>query len=197
MKRAFCASLLMLGNLTAAPVWADPPCQSSGFFGGFSSRPVPMPAPLGTYVNGWHEAQVVGAQADQFVIYRQEWFQDGTKPGPYGSYHLQRITQRLASVPFQVIIEVDLRDEKINLARKTFVVSQLLAAGIADAQTRVVVGYPRAEGLYGDEAGRIFLLRYSGSQTGVGGAGGYGGGSSFGSGIGIPGGGLMGGFRGY
>ena len=147
-----------------------------------------------SYANGWYDAQAVAAEADQFVLYRQEWYQDGSKPGPYGAYHLQRIIQRLPGVPFQVVIEVDLRDEKINIARQTFVVNQLLAASIADAQARVIVGYPRAEGLYGDEAARIFLQRYSGGQGGAGGA--SGGSILGGGGLGIGGTAAMGGLRG-
>jgi hypothetical protein len=196
MKRIVCAGLLVLSALPHSTVSADPPCGSTpGLIPRLFHKPVPMPAPLGTYVNGWYEAQAVAAEADQFVIYRQEWYLDGIKPGPYGGYHLQRIGQRLPSVPFQVIIEVDLRDEKINVLRQTYVVNQLLAAGVKDAQARVVIGYPRAEGLYGDEGARIFLQRYSGSQGGVGGT--TGGSSLGGGGLGIGGGGAMGGSRGY
>ena len=195
MKRIVCAGLLVLGSLPLSTVLADPPCGSApGLISRHFHKPVPMPAPLGTYMNGWRDAQAIAAEADQFVIYRQEWYQDGIKPGPYGGYHLERIKQRLPSVPFQVIIEVDLRDEKINIARQSYVVNQLLAVGIADAQARVIIGYPRAEGLYGDEAARIFLQRYSGGQ---GGTVGTSSGASSGGGLGIGGGSAMGGFRGY
>jgi hypothetical protein len=195
MKRFTIAGLFVLGSLTPWMAWADPPCGNSpGLLQRLFHKPVPMPAPLGTYANGWYDAQAVAAEADQFVLYRQEWYQDGSKPGPYGAYHLQRIIQRLPGVPFQVVIEVDLRDEKINIARQTFVVNQLLAASIADAQARVIVGYPRAEGLYGDEAARIFLQRYSGGQGGAGGA--SGGSILGGGGLGIGGTAAMGGLRG-
>ena len=188
MKRNIVAALWLV-FLTASFASAQPAC------GSYARKPVRKPAPLGSYLYGWRDAQAIAAEADQFVIYRQEWYLDGTKPGPYGSYHLQRIVERLPSVPFPVIIEVDMRDEKINLARKTFVVNQLLAAGITDAPARVIVGYPRAEGLFGDEAARIFLQRFGAGQTG--GTMGTGGGAYGGAGFGVPGGGLMGGFRGY
>ncbi len=185
---------LVAALLAVATASAQPACSTT-----YARRPVPMPAPVGTHVYGWQDAQAIAAAADQFVIYRQEWYLDGTKPGPYGGYHLQRIIERLPAVPFQVIIEPDLRDEKVNLTRKTFVINQLLAAGITDAQVRVVVGFPRAEGLYGDEAARIFLQRYSGTggPAGTNTGGGVGGVGGTGGGIGVPGGGLMGGFRGY
>ncbi len=84
------------------------------------------------------------------------------------------------------------------------IINELLAQGIADAHQRVIVGYPKAEGLYGDEAARIFTQQFQGS-VGGGGLGSYGGGSGeFGGGL--PGGsnlgssfgsGFGGGFRGY
>jgi hypothetical protein len=181
-----CGVIVTIVSISTA--WADPPCRPFGY------RSPLMPAPWGTHANGWFDAQAVAAEADQFVIYRQEWLADGTTLGPYGSYHLQRIIQRLRGVPFPVVIEVDQRGDKINLARQAFIVNQLLAAGIPDAQARVVVGYPRAEGLFGDEAARIFLQTYSGSR---GGAGGVGSGGTSGGGLGMPSSGFMGGFRGY
>lgn len=183
MKR-FVVAVLFSHCLMISAAWADPPCRF------FQRRSVPMPAPLGTYLNGWNDAQAAAAEADQFVIYRQEWYLDGVKLGPYGSYHLQRITKRLPYVPFQVIIEPDLHNDKVNQARKLLVVNELLAAGIMDAQTRVVVAYPRAEGLYGEEAVRIYLQRFSGNRGGSSGSSG-----TTGGGITMPGGGLGGGYR--
>src|SRR5882724_11065017 len=105
MKRCLGAGLLIIGGWTASQLltptraWADPPC---GYYG---KKPVVMPAPLGTYMMGWAEAQAAAAEADKFVIYRNEWFLDGTTPGPYGGVHLQCIIERLQSVPFPVVIE--------------------------------------------------------------------------------------------
>jgi hypothetical protein len=161
-----------------------------------------MPAPLGTYVNGWNGAMAAAASEDQFVIYTQEWFSDGIHLGPYGRYHLQRIIKSLSSGPSPVVIQ-PCQDESLDRARQTFIVNQLLAAGIRDATERVIIAYPRAEGLYGDQAARIFLIYNSGGRGTTGGnvgGGGYGGGGGGGigfGGIGIPAGGIMGGFRGY
>jgi len=187
----FCLLAFVCIDWSYSQAWADPPCRI------FGRKSVLMPAPFGTHVNGWFDAQAASAEADQFVIYPQEWFRDGTTLGPYGSYHLQRITQRLPGVPFQVIIQPNLHDAKINQARQTFIINHLLAAGINDAQARVAVAFPRAEGLRGDEATRIYqqhLLGNSGGQQG--GNAGSGGGSSGGV-LGLPGGGAMGGSRGY
>src|SRR5258708_4371393 len=81
MKRIVCAGMLVLGSLTLSTASADPPCGSTpGLIPRLFHKPVPMPAPLGTYMNGWRDAQAIAAEADQFVIYRQEWYQDGIKP---------------------------------------------------------------------------------------------------------------------
>ena len=169
------------------------------------AREVPPPVPLGTYVRDWQAVVVAAADADHFVIYRHEWFQGGTALGPYGRYHLQEISKRLNSVSFPVVIQID-ASEQLNAARRLDIVNQLLTQGITDATRRVVVGYPQAEGLYGDEAARIFGQYLSGTG-GVGGTGGYGGfgGASDSFGGGLPAGsnlgtsfgsGFGGGFRG-
>jgi hypothetical protein len=169
------------------------------------AREIPAPVPLGTYVRDWQAVQVAAADADHFVIYRHEWFKGGAELGPYGRFHLQEITKRLSAgnVAFPVLIQTEL-NESLNNVRRLAIINELLAQGIADAQQRVIVAYPKAEGLYGDEAARIFTQQFQGS-VGGGGLGSYGGGSGeFGGGL--PGGsnlgssfgsGFGGGFRGY
>jgi hypothetical protein len=46
------------------------------------------------------------------------------------------------------------------------VVYYLTLAGVPDAEDRVVLGFPEAEGLYGDEAERIYSQMISGRPTG-------------------------------
>src|SRR5258708_2562491 len=104
MKRIICASLLVLSSLPDSTVSADPPCGSTpGLIPRFFHKPVPMPAPLGTYMNGWRDAQAIAAEADQFVIYRQEWYLDGVKPGPYGGCQPAPIKQRPSRPPLPVL----------------------------------------------------------------------------------------------
>jgi hypothetical protein len=157
-----------------------------------------IPPPAGTHLAEIKNAQKALAEADDFVIYEHEWLYGGTVPGPYGRYHLGQIAKRLADVPFPVLIQVN-PDENLNQVRRAAVVAFLVNNGYADADTRVVVGFPAAEGLFGDEAARDFERGYSGgygafgvgynpyvgSRLGLGG---------FGGGLGGFGGGLGGGF---
>lgn len=163
--------------------------------------PGAMPAPNGSFIRQWQQRQIAKAAMDRFVIYRHEWHGDGTAPGPYGKYHLEQIAQALPGVPFQVVIQPDPIEHK-NVFRRQEVVNYLLAHGVTDAAERVVVGYPRAEGLYGDEAFRVYRGILQGGFGGGFGGGGLGGGLGLGSFGGVGGagsgmGGLGGGIRGY
>jgi hypothetical protein len=139
-------------------------------------KTVEPPAPLGAYVRGWQEAQVEAAFADQLVIYRNNWLQGSAVLGPYGRFHLNRILHRLPKTAYTVILQPEL-DERLNAARKLEIVNQLLAAGIRDAAARVIIDFPPAEGLYGEEAPRVFQ-QYLGGRGGNSGATGLGGGRS-------------------
>jgi hypothetical protein len=156
-----------------------------------------IPQPYGWFVHGWQNAQASKAEADDFVIYKHEWFKGGTELGPYGSYHIQQILKRLPGVPFPVLLQVETQDPARNEMRRLVIVNYLAQVGVPDAETRVVLGYPEAEGLFGDEAPRIyqqlitrqnpFMNMFGG---GMGGFGGFGGLNS------VPGGGTYSGFGG-
>ncbi|MER3416616.1 MAG: hypothetical protein C4297_10440 [Gemmataceae bacterium] len=113
--------------------------------------PGALPAPAGTYVREFQNVQAGKAEMDDFVIYKHEWYMGGKDLGPYGLYHLDQIARRLPEVPFPVMIQAH-ADPELNEARRQTVIAQLAMRGIQDAQERVVVGYPAAEGLYGEEA---------------------------------------------
>jgi hypothetical protein len=128
------------------------------------------PAPLGTYVHRFEDWQKFKAEADDFVIYKHEWLVcNPLHLGPYGSYHLTQILQRLPSVPFPVLIEVD-ADPSVNDARQQLIQARLAMAGIQNADRRVLVGFPQPGGLYGEEAPPIYARMIQGG----GGAGQYG-----------------------
>jgi len=102
----------------------------------------------------------------------------------------------LPEVPFPVLIQVDL-NATLNEARRQTIVAMLTQHGVPDAEQRVVLGYPEAEGLFGEEAERIYpqMLRGSygqrftpGFRSGFGGYGGYGGFGGAGGTFGRPGG---------
>lgn len=172
---------LCLGFGAAAVPWllagcescSRPPLVGHGANGGaLASHVEPGPPPLGTYVNGWASAQAAKAEADDFVIYGYEWYQQGATPGPWGSAHLKRIAKRLPNEPFPVVIESCETDPAINVARRDYVVRFLHEAGIGDAELRVVVGGADNGHLYGDEIEPIYqqFIQRNNNNNGYGGA---------------------------
>jgi hypothetical protein len=150
------------------------------------------PPVAGTLTRQLLDSQAAKAEADDFVIYKYEWLKDGPLPGPFGSYHLNEIAKRLPTVPFPVVIEPTI-DGKLNEARRQFVVEYLARHGMADADHRVVISFPAAEGLYAECEGertfnlmllpQAYRLRFFGlGGYGYGGFGGFGfgGGSVYG-----------------
>jgi hypothetical protein len=161
-----------------------------------------QPALCGTYVNQFIHIQETKAEMDDFVLYKHMWFRGGAELGPLGRYQVDMIVKRLPSVPFPVVIETS-KNEALDNARREAIATMLAARGLTD-KTRIIVAYPQAEGLYGEEAPLIYngLLRGAANRGGYGagfGGGGFGGGG-FGSGGfgGFGGGGFGGGgFRGF
>ncbi len=139
-----------------------------------------QPAPNGTYVNKFIQVQESKAESDDFVFYKHMWYRAGTDLGPLGRYQLDQMTARLKNVPFPVVVETSL-NEKLDEQRRDVIIAMLKMRGIDDP-SRVVVAFPIAEGLYGDEAPRIYngLIGlnsfFGGGVFGGFGQGGFGGG---------------------
>jgi hypothetical protein len=154
--------------------------------------PGALPAPPGTYVNRFINIQDTLAETDDFVIYKHMWLKGGTTLGPLGRYQLDQIAKRLPGVPFPVVVATSKNDE-LDETRREYIVSLLAMRGLTDP-TRVIVAYPVAEAMYGDEAERVYntYLRvgsFLGNIPGVNGVPGFG--------AGVPGlfSGTFGGFR--
>lgn len=169
--------------------------------------PATVPPPLGHYLGEFKAIQAGLAEEDDFVLYEYEWVGDTARPGPYGGRHLEQIAVRLAAgEPPPVVIEVH-PEPNVNEARQQFVIGFLAERGVPNAHERVFVGYPKAEGMYGEEAVSLYP-RYitTSSQAGFNrgaGMGGFGGGRGFNrfggaglGGFGIGGLGAMGGMGG-
>ena len=155
-----------------------------------------IPQPPGTYTNQWLDRQAGKAEADDFTFYYNEWVDGQAVLSPFGGEHLDRANTRLPFVPFQVVLQPEPNSPILNGLRQKAMIEALTDAGFKDAARRVVIGRPAAEGLFGDEAERIYPQLVRGGFGGLGGGlGGYGG--SFGGlvGIGFAGGGF-GGFAG-
>jgi hypothetical protein len=158
-----------------------------------------IPQPYGWFVHQWQNAHAAKAEADDFVIYKHEWFKGGLVLGPYGYYHLQQICKRLPSVPFPVLLEAETMDPSRNEMRRNIIVGLLAQTGYVDPGSRVFIGLPEWGGLYGDEAPRIFqqMLTRQNPYNMMFGQGGFGGGFGGLGGLNtVPGGGTYGGFGG-
>jgi hypothetical protein len=169
--RIFGAGALALGLVSGCYPW-----NSEMVDGGPHGMPVMMPEPNGSFVNKMQEVQVGKAQASNFVFFLDEWYKGGTVLGPYGSYHLNRIVPKLAEVPYPVVIQPSL-DAALNEARRAQMVAALAKCGVAEPDHRVIVAFPEAEGLNGEEAPRLYceMLRSHNGLFGYGAYGAYGG----------------------
>jgi len=156
-----------------------------------------IPVPIGTHSNEIFDRQVAKGRADNFVIYLYEWSGDTANFGPFGSRHIDRIASQLPKENYPVVLEPDC-DPAVNEARRLSTVAYLEQHGNPDASKVVVVGYPQAEGLYGDQAEPIYRRMLGntfgntnainrGAGGGIGGIGGAGGAGGIG-GIGAFGG---------
>jgi hypothetical protein len=152
--------------------------------------------PYGSHLNCILAGQQDRAQVEKLTIYKHEWYLDGTEPGPAGRRHLATIARMLECVPpdWPVVVEPVVPEEekvvsfdaanKLNEERRLRVVEILAEQGHPDANERVILGYPTAEGLYGDP-GALIGGRYMFTQGGMGaGRGGFGGGGFGGGGLG-------------
>jgi hypothetical protein len=163
-----------------------------------------LPAEVGSYNREFEFRQAAKAEADDFVIYQYEWVQDTPNLGPFGRRHLAAASRRLETdAPFGVLIEAS-TDPRLDEARYLALTDILGQLGVADPATRVRIGIPGAEGLFGDEAQRVYRnILFGGlgafGQGGYGGFGGPGGFGGFGGpgGFGAPGFGGPGGFGGF
>jgi hypothetical protein len=183
--------------LASAPALAQVPpatCQAcagpnapqglAAFNGGPFGRcprvaPGAIPAPNGWFVHQWEAAQVSKAAQDFFVVYGNEWYLGGMELGPFGRHHLDRIARCLAATAYPVIIQPTLNNE-VNETRRRIIIEYLANHGIGDAPARVVVAFPEAEGLYGEEAFRVYGRMFQGRAGGMGGTGTFGGAAPFG-----------------
>lgn len=124
--------------------------------------PGAIPAPVGSYLHKFIDLQAAKAEADDFVIYNYEWYLGGRDLGPFGRYHLNEIARRLPSVPFPVVVEPSL-DLELNEARRQVIVDYLAQYGVPNPQDRVILAFPQAGGLYGEEAVIMSYRFYSGA----------------------------------
>jgi hypothetical protein len=135
-----------------------------------------LPAPNGFFTHQIFEAQAEKAEATDFVVTLDEWTLDGVELGPHGQRHLAAMARRLTVGPGPVNYPVVLEpgcDPAVNDTRRQVLVTLLARNGVADADQRVIIAYPQAEYLYGDQAeytywGLIYPNRNRGLYNGYG-----------------------------
>ncbi|MBX7104779.1 MAG: hypothetical protein K1X57_11905 [Gemmataceae bacterium] len=157
-------------------------CRGFGMHPGGLRDPGTEPAPNGSAVEAWRQEQANRGEANDFTIYLTEWYMGGLDLGPYGVHHLGNIIRRLPEVPFPVVIEPHL-DQAVNEQRRRKIVEALEHQGIGDAEERVAIAYPQAEGLYSEEHQFVFMDMFA-NRSGYGGFGSFGGGGRRGGGFG-------------
>jgi hypothetical protein len=170
------ATVTATGAADAQGIGPDPALGGAGLLhidNGASIPLIAQPAPVGTYVNRWTFLQEQKAELDDFVIYQNMWYRGGTELGPMGRYYLDLISNRMPRTPFPVVIATS-RNDRLDEARREVIITLLERRGLTDP-TRVIVAYPIAEGLTGEEASRVASFFLSGNLGGFGGFGGYGG----------------------
>ena len=113
-----------------------------------------IPEPAHTTVHRFFETQSAKAEADDFVFYRHEFYFDGKDLGPYGQYHARLVANRLSQVPFPVLVQA-VPDARLNEQRRQTVIAALKRSGLENIDQRVIVGFPEAEGMSGEEAERV------------------------------------------
>jgi hypothetical protein len=146
----------------------------AGCQGRYQDPGLPAPAPFGSNVNAIVRTQVEGAYADKLTIYRHEWFDDGDRPGDYGTRHLDTIVNSALDTDHLILIEKDPTDAKLNQLRREYVISYLTDHDIPDAAGRVVIGRPVARGELSEDGIDAFNARptANGGSAGGGGTGG-------------------------
>ena len=175
-----------------------------------------IPAPPGTYVNAWLEAQVAGAMQSHWVLTRNLWYSGGDQLSQDGTQKLLRIADAMQEARNWVVIETQpvqpqrgetykeakRQIDQLQQRRREVVVDTLARGGVSDADQWVIFAGDRSVGVRGIEAPQIFNRQFQSgrgnqNQSGTGGGGlgggGFGGGGFGGGGLG---GGLGGGFGG-
>jgi hypothetical protein len=126
-----------------------------------------LPEPNGAFTRRIIEAQAEKAEASDFVVSLDEWTSDGVELGPHGQRHLAAMARRLGTVSYPVVLEPGF-DPAVNDTRRQVLVTALARNGVPDADARVIIAYPQAEWLYGDEAPLIYNnMIYSGQGRGL------------------------------
>lgn len=155
---------------------------ASGCFGrrGADGPQADRPFPLGQVTDSFWETQQTNAEAADFIFYDHEFRGHTAELSPGAKRHLEQVAMRLEHVPFPVVIEQSLHNERpeVDQARRQQIVEQLARMGVVNVEERVVVANAFPEGYTGYEAEGSYYNAINGSFGGgagrrFGGTGGF------------------------
>lgn len=152
-----------------------------------------IPAPVGTHVNAWQDAQIASAARDRGVFYQNEFMPKSPELSPSGRQHLMEAVQQSLYGSMPIIIEQS-TDPALDAARLQALHTTFASAGVVLSPEQIFVAKPTSRGLDGFRAQQA--VRSSMNNGGAGGMGGGGMGGGGGGGGGMSGGGMGGGFGG-
>ena len=152
-----------------------------------------IPAPAGTHVNAWQDAQVASAAKDRGVFYQNEFMPKSPELSPSGREHLIEAIQQSQYNSSPIIVE-QTSDPVLDGARLQALHATLASAGVILSPDQLFVAKPAAHGFDGFRAQQAVRASMMNGGGGMG-SGGMGAGSGMGGG-GMTGGGTGGGFGG-
>ncbi|RCS54473.1 hypothetical protein DTL42_04850 [Bremerella cremea] len=122
-----------------------------------------IPQPLGTYGCGWQNAQTTAAQRDMLTIYQAEWIGASTDLGPYGKRHMTDLPTLAMQLGEPIVVEMS-ENHELDQQRLTYIQEVLSKTDFPQPEQWVVLGYAKAEPMYGIEAEGVASTYLGGSQ---------------------------------
>jgi hypothetical protein len=106
--------------------------------------------PLGHSVHSFMEVQTANAVQSRFVFLPNEWYMGGCELGPMGCQHMLAVVH--ATGPCLPIVIETSGNQSLDESRRAHLVKGLETLGLFDAGQRVVVNFPAATVLRGEQA---------------------------------------------
>lgn len=133
---------------------------------GNRSLAVPDTVPLGSISRAHWHTQETNGEANDFVIYRNEFVDNTSALSTYGRDHIAEIAARMSYSPFPVLVQRSWNnaDPELDAIRRQLVVRVLTDLGNTDADQRTVVSQPYTNGISSTQ-GEADYGRFRGSRS--------------------------------
>ncbi len=113
-----------------------------------------IPAPAGSYLCNWQQAQVASASIDLGVFYQSDFVGDSVNLSPSAEQQVARLVQQGAVGTIPIVIEPS-NDPQRDAGRVYMLASAFSAAGYPMSADHIQVAHPAAIGLEGFQAQQI------------------------------------------